>query len=85
MGGRGCDDIVSDTEGRYPKVTTPAVDMTAAVSPHFLQLQLRSGLPPGSPLAPHQTLADPYPRTPAVAAGKADHVWTLAEIAGLLD
>ena len=26
---------------------------------------------------PHKTLADPYPRTPAMAAGVADHVWTL--------
>jgi IS1 family transposase len=34
---------------------------------------------------PHQTLANPYPRTPAMAAGVADHVWTLGEIAGLLD
>ncbi len=34
---------------------------------------------------PHQTLTTPYPRTPAMAAGVADHVWTLQEIAGLLD
>jgi IS1 family transposase len=34
---------------------------------------------------PHSTLANPYPRTPAMAAGVADHVWTLREIAGLLD
>jgi IS1 family transposase len=34
---------------------------------------------------PHQTLANPYPRTPAMAAGVADHVWTLREIAALLD
>ncbi|HEY1592909.1 MAG TPA: IS1 family transposase [Solirubrobacteraceae bacterium] len=34
---------------------------------------------------PHQTLAKPYPRTPAMAAGVADHVWTLREIAALLD
>jgi len=34
---------------------------------------------------PHQTLSKPYPRTPAMAAGVADHVWTLREIAGLLD
>jgi len=27
----------------------------------------------------------PYPTTPAMAAGVADHVWTLKEIAGLLD
>jgi IS1 family transposase len=34
---------------------------------------------------PHTTLANPYPRTPAMAAGVADHVWTLREIAALLD
>jgi IS1 family transposase len=34
---------------------------------------------------PHSTLANPYPRTPAMAAGVADHVWSLTELAGLLD
>jgi IS1 family transposase len=34
---------------------------------------------------PHTTLANPYPRTPAMAAGVADHVWTTTEIAALLD
>ena len=34
---------------------------------------------------PHQALKERYPRTPAMAAGVADHVWTLEEIAGLLD
>jgi IS1 family transposase len=34
---------------------------------------------------PHQTLANPYPRTPAMASGVADHIWTLREIAALLD
>jgi len=33
----------------------------------------------------HKSLANPYPRTPAMAAGVADHVWTCEEIAGLLD
>lgn len=33
----------------------------------------------------HRSLRNPYPRTPAMAAGVADHVWTLEEIAGLLD
>jgi hypothetical protein len=31
---------------------------------------------------PHKTLSKPYPTTPAMAAGVADHVWTLTEIAG---
>ena len=34
---------------------------------------------------PHKSLADPYPRTPAMAAGIADHVWSLEEMADLLD
>jgi len=37
---------------------------------------------------PHKTLtkaAHGYPTTPAMAAGVADHVWTLTEIAALLD
>ena len=37
---------------------------------------------------PHITLtkaANGYPTTPAMAAGVADHVWTLTKIAGLLD
>jgi IS1 family transposase len=33
----------------------------------------------------HKSLANPYPRTPAMAAGIADHIWTCEEIAGLLD
>jgi hypothetical protein len=32
---------------------------------------------------PHKTLASPYPRTPAMAAGIADHVWEIEEIVGL--
>ncbi|GAI92212.1 unnamed protein product, partial [marine sediment metagenome] len=32
---------------------------------------------------PHKTLANPYPRTPAMAAGIADHVWTIEEIVRL--
>ncbi len=34
---------------------------------------------------PHKSLANPYPRTPAMAAGISDHVWTCEEIAALLD
>jgi hypothetical protein len=32
-----------------------------------------------------KVLANPYPQTPAMAAGVADHVWTCEEVAGLLD
>ena len=34
---------------------------------------------------PHRSLAKPYPRTPAMAAGVADHIWSCEEIAALLD
>jgi hypothetical protein len=33
----------------------------------------------------HKSLANPCPRTPAMAGGIADHVWTCEEIAALLD
>ncbi len=34
---------------------------------------------------PHKTLANPYPRTPAMAAGISDHIWTIEEIVKLTD
>lgn len=34
---------------------------------------------------PHKALSKPYPKTPAMAAGVADHVWTLREVAELLN
>jgi hypothetical protein len=48
----------------------------AAVSLHFMYYNFGRV---------HQSLATPYPRTPAMAAGVADHAWTLEEIAGLLE
>lgn len=32
---------------------------------------------------PHKTLANPYPTTPAMAAGVSNHIWTVAEIVRL--
>ena len=32
---------------------------------------------------PHKTLANPYPRTPAMAVGITDHIWTIEEIVKL--
>lgn len=32
----------------------------------------------------HKTLSKPYPRTPAMAAGLTDHVWTVEEMLSLL-
>lgn len=29
---------------------------------------------------PHKTLANPYPRTPAMAAGITDHIWTVEDV-----
>ena len=34
---------------------------------------------------PHKTLANPYPRTPAMAAEVSDHIWTVEEIVRLLN
>jgi hypothetical protein len=48
----------------------------AAVSLHFSYMNWGR---------PHMTLANPYQRTSAMAAGLADHIWTCEEIAGLLD
>ncbi|MGC2192688.1 MAG: IS1 family transposase [Candidatus Dormiibacterota bacterium] len=33
---------------------------------------------------PHKSLANPYPRTPAMATGVTDHVWSVEEIVGML-
>jgi len=51
-------------------------NLAAAVSLHFFHYNFAR---------PRASLANPYPRTPAMAAGVADHVWTLGEIAALLD
>ncbi len=34
---------------------------------------------------PHKTLTKPYPKTPAMAAGISNHVWTTEEIVSLVD
>lgn len=46
-----------------------------AVSLHFMHYNFAR---------PHSSLKNPYPRTPAMAAGVANHVWSLAEIVDLL-
>jgi len=51
-------------------------NLAAAVALHFMFYNFAR---------PHKSLSDPYPRTPAMAAGISDHVWTLAEIVGLVD
>ncbi len=51
-------------------------NLAAAVSLHFMYYNFAR---------PHTSLRNPYPRTPAMAAGAADHVWTIEEIVALLD
>jgi hypothetical protein len=51
-------------------------NLAHAVSLHFMHYNFAR---------PHSALKNPYPRTPAMAAGVADHTWTLEEIAALLD
>jgi IS1 family transposase len=46
----------------------------AAVALHFMAYNFARS---------HKTPASPYPRTPAMAAGVADHIWTTTEIAQL--
>jgi hypothetical protein len=48
----------------------------AAIALHFMHYNFAR---------PHKTLANPYPRTPAMAAGVTDHVYSLRDIASLLD
>jgi IS1 family transposase len=50
--------------------------LSHAVSLHFMHYNFAR---------PHKALKKRYPRTPAMAAGVADHVWSLEEIAALLD
>lgn len=51
-------------------------NLAHAVSLHFLHYNFAR---------PHSAVKERYPRTPAMAAGVADHVWSLEEIAALLD
>jgi len=60
------------TNGFSKKVENHA----ASIALHFMYMNFAR---------PHKSLANPYPRTPAMAAGLADHIWTCEEIAGLLD
>ncbi len=60
------------TNGFSKKVENHA----ASVAIHFMYMNFGR---------PHKALANPYPRTPAMAAGLADYVWTCEEIAALLD
>ena len=50
-------------------------NLAAAVSLHFMYYNFAR---------PHKSLANPYPRTPAMAAGVSDHVWRIEEIVALL-
>ncbi len=52
-----------------------AENLAAAISLHFMHYNFAQ---------PHKSLANPYPRTPAMAAGVTDHVWSVEEIVELL-
>lgn len=60
------------TNGFSKKVENHA----ASIALHFMYMNFAR---------PHKSLANPYPRTPAMAAGLVDHIWTCEEIAALLD
>jgi hypothetical protein len=60
------------TNGFSKKVESHA----AATALHFMWMNIGRT---------HKSLSKPYPRTPAMAAGLADHIWTCEEIAALLD
>jgi hypothetical protein len=60
------------TNGFSKKVENHA----AAVALHFMYVNF---------VRPHKSLANPYPRTPAMAAGLTDRVWTCEDIADLLE
>ena len=51
-------------------------NLAHAVSLHFMHYNFAR---------PHRSLKERYPRTPAMAAGVSDHIWSLEEIAALLD
>jgi IS1 family transposase len=53
-----------------------AENLAAAVSLHFMYYNFAR---------PHKSLSNPYPKTPAMAAGVTTHLWTLKDIAALLD
>lgn len=52
-----------------------AENLAAAVSLHYMHYNFARA---------HKSLASPYPQTPAMAAGVADHIWSVEEIVGLL-
>ncbi len=51
-------------------------NLNAAVALHFLWYKFGR---------PHQTLKNPYLRTPAMAAGVTDHIWKPLDIARLIE
>jgi hypothetical protein len=68
--------IVDIATGEHPHDDPDEGKDPAPVALHFQHYNLAS---------PHKNLKNPYPRTSAIAAGVSDHIWTLTEIAGLLD
>lgn len=52
-----------------------AENLAAALSLHFMHYNFAQ---------PHKSPANPYPRTPTMAAEVTDHVWSVDEMVGLL-
>ena len=80
-GGSRTEAVVGNEERRNRAVCPNAFSRkienhVAAVALHFMHYNFAR---------PHKSLKDPFPRTPAMAAGVGDHIWTLTEIAKLLD
>jgi hypothetical protein len=61
---------------RLTNVFSKKVENHAAAVSHFMHYNFARV---------NKSLKIPYPRTPAMAGGVADHGWTLTEIAELLD
>jgi hypothetical protein len=64
---------------RFTRLTNPfsrkVENLAAAVSLHFMYYNFAR---------PHMRLANPCPRTPAMAAGVSDHGWKIEEVVALL-
>jgi hypothetical protein len=73
---------------RLPRKGDPDPDRISTSYVERQNLTMRMGMRRFTRLTnarPHQALKERYPRTPAMAAGVTDHVWSLEEIAALLD
>jgi len=54
-----------------------------AVKAAIIALEYAHSHLPQAGRRPHKTLANPYPRTPTMAAGISNHIWTIEEVVKL--